>query len=129
MRTAGRCSADSRKISDDCRRCRYACRNLVSFWRSSIVAHGIETAANARRKIALSVISLAEIVYLVEKGRFIPSVYDDIQRALHDPSHVLQEAPVTVGIIDARIQLARDVAGGVRAISVSDGELVGLGAK
>jgi PIN domain nuclease of toxin-antitoxin system len=61
----------------------------------------IETAAHARRKIAISVITLAEIVYLVEKGRIRASAYNDLQEALHDPNHVLQEAPLTGEITDA----------------------------
>jgi PIN domain nuclease of toxin-antitoxin system len=61
----------------------------------------IEAAANARQKIAISVITLAEIVYLVEKGRIRASAYDDLQEALHNPNHVLQEAPLTGEITDA----------------------------
>jgi PIN domain nuclease of toxin-antitoxin system len=52
-----------------------------------------DQAANARHKIALSVISLAEVVYLVEKGRLPASAYADLQEALRDPDHVLQERP------------------------------------
>jgi len=61
----------------------------------------IEAAANSRQKIAISVITLAEIVYLVEKGRIRASAYDDLQEALHNPNHVLQEAPLTGEITDA----------------------------
>jgi len=68
---------------------------------SRSVKLAIEAAANARQKIALSVITLAEIVYLVEKGRIRASAYDDLQEALHDPNHVLQEAPLTGEITDA----------------------------
>jgi PIN domain nuclease of toxin-antitoxin system len=57
--------------------------------------------ANHRHKIALSVISLAEIVHLIEKGRFPVSVYDYLQRALRNPDHVLREAPLTMEIVDA----------------------------
>jgi PIN domain nuclease of toxin-antitoxin system len=66
-----------------------------------------DTAASSRRKILLSVISLAEIVYLVEKNRLLPSAYADLKRALHDPDHVLQEAPVTAEIIDAMREVPR----------------------
>jgi PIN domain nuclease of toxin-antitoxin system len=66
-----------------------------------------DTAASSRRKILLSVISLAEIVYLVEKNRLLPSAYADLKRALHDPDHVLQEAPVTAEIIDAMLEVPR----------------------
>lgn len=66
-----------------------------------------ETAVNDRHKIALSVISLAEIVYLIEKGRFAPSVYDDLEKALRNPDHVLQEAPLTSEIVDAMQHVLR----------------------
>jgi PIN domain nuclease of toxin-antitoxin system len=66
-----------------------------------------ETAAGSRRKILLSVISLVEVVYLVEKNRLPASAYADLKKALHDPDHVLQEAPVTAEIIDAMLEVAR----------------------
>jgi len=66
-----------------------------------------DAAASSRHKIVLSVISLAEVVYLVEKGRLPASAYTDLQKALHDPDHVLQEAPVTSEIIDAMLEVSR----------------------
>src|SRR3984957_183736 len=66
-----------------------------------------EAAANSRRKIALSVISLAEVVYLVEKNRLPVSAYGDLQKVVYDPNHVLQEAPVTVEIVDAMLRVPR----------------------
>jgi len=64
----------------------------------------IDAAAGSRRKIVLSVISLAEVV---EKNRLPASAYADLQAALRDPDHVLQEAPVTVEIIDAMLEVPR----------------------
>jgi len=55
----------------------------------------------------LSVISLAEVVYLVEKNRLPGSAYADLQTVLRDPDHVLQEAPVTAEIIDAMLEVPR----------------------
>jgi PIN domain nuclease of toxin-antitoxin system len=66
-----------------------------------------DAAALSRRKIALSAISLAEVVYLVEKGRLLASAYIDLQNALHDPDHVLQEAPVTSEIVDSMMGVPR----------------------
>jgi len=66
-----------------------------------------DSAATSRRKIVLSVISLAEVVYLVEKNRLPPTAYTDLQTALRDPDHVLQEAPVTAEIIDAMLEVPR----------------------
>jgi len=46
-------------------------------------------------------------VYLVEKNRLSVAVYADLKKALHDPGHVLQEAPVTAEIIDAMLEVPR----------------------
>jgi PIN domain nuclease of toxin-antitoxin system len=53
------------------------------------------------------VISLAEIVYLVEKGRLPRVAYEALHAALHDPNHVLQEAAVTGEIVDAMRRVSR----------------------
>jgi PIN domain nuclease of toxin-antitoxin system len=74
---------------------------------SASAKSAFDTAASHRRKIVLSVISLAEVVYLVEKGRLPASAYSDLRKALHDPDHVLQEAPVTSEIIDAMLSFQR----------------------
>jgi PIN domain nuclease of toxin-antitoxin system len=66
-----------------------------------------DAAASSRQKIVLSVISLAEVVYLVEKNRLPTSAYADLKTALYDPDHVLQEAPVTAEIIDTMVQVPR----------------------
>jgi PIN domain nuclease of toxin-antitoxin system len=47
----------------------------------------MDNAANAGNEIVLSPISLAEIVYLVEKDRLPASAYDDLTNALWRPSH------------------------------------------
>jgi hypothetical protein len=58
--------------------------------RLSVAAEAfINEAAKARRKIAISAISLAEVVYLVEKNRLPASAYDELTQALADPEHVL----------------------------------------
>jgi PIN domain nuclease of toxin-antitoxin system len=67
----------------------------------------IDQAAAARNRIAVSSISLAEVVYLIEKNRLPPSAYDDLKLALADPDHVLKEAPFTVEIVDALRQVPR----------------------
>jgi PIN domain nuclease of toxin-antitoxin system len=74
---------------------------------SALAKSTFDAAASSRQKIALSVISLAEVVYLVEKGRLPASAYIDLQAALRDPDHVLQEAPVTAEIIDAMREVSR----------------------
>jgi PIN domain nuclease of toxin-antitoxin system len=68
----------------------------------------IDEAARVRRKIVVSSISLAEIVYLIEKKRLPASAYDDLRRVLVDPYHVLDEAAVSPGVIDAMRRIPRD---------------------
>ena len=52
-------------------------------------------------EIALSPISLAEIVYLTEKNRLPVEVYDELRKAPADPGFVIEEAPFTSAIVDA----------------------------
>ena len=65
----------------------------------------IDEAAIGRNRIAVSSISLAEIVYLIEKNRLPSSAYDDLKLALADPDHVLKEAAFTIEIVDALRQV------------------------
>ena len=67
----------------------------------------IAEAANARKKIAISSISLAEIVYLVEKTRLPVAAYDELAKALADPEHVFAEAGFTVAIVQSMRQVSR----------------------
>src|ERR1700677_4146032 len=65
----------------------------------------INEAATARRKIAISTISLAEVVYLIEKNRLPPSAYDELTQALADPEHVFTEAVLSAAIVQAMRQV------------------------
>jgi PIN domain nuclease of toxin-antitoxin system len=67
----------------------------------------IDEAAKARRKIAISSISLAEVVYLIEKNRLPPSAYDELTQALADPEHVFAEAAFTTAVVQAMRQVSR----------------------
>jgi len=67
----------------------------------------MDDAAGAGHDIVLSPISLAEIVYLVEKGRLPASAYDELRQALDDPDFVLEEAPVTGEVVEAMRQVPR----------------------
>jgi PIN domain nuclease of toxin-antitoxin system len=78
--------------------------------RLSVVARAfLDEAAAARHKILVSPISLAEVVYLVEKNRLPAAAYEDLKKALNNPNHVLQEAPLTAGVVEALRQVPRDV--------------------
>jgi PIN domain nuclease of toxin-antitoxin system len=67
----------------------------------------IEQAASARQKIAVSSISLAELVYLVEKGRLAESAYAELAQALADPEHVFAEAAFTAAIVESMRKVPR----------------------
>ncbi|MGA9474470.1 MAG: PIN domain-containing protein [Terriglobales bacterium] len=67
----------------------------------------INEAASARRKIAISTISLAEVVYLVEKNRLPSSAYDELTQALADPEHVFTEAVISAAVVQAMRQVSR----------------------
>jgi PIN domain nuclease of toxin-antitoxin system len=61
----------------------------------------IDNATAARHEIAVSSISLVEVVYLIEKGRVPPTAYEDIAQALAGPEHVFVEAPLSGAIANA----------------------------
>jgi PIN domain nuclease of toxin-antitoxin system len=67
----------------------------------------MDGAAEAGHDIALSPISLADIVYLVERNRLVQSAYEDLETALSDPSYVIQESPLTTAVVDALRQVPR----------------------
>ncbi len=74
---------------------------------SSAAGAFINQAAIARRKIAISTISLAEVVYLVEKNRLPLSAYEELAQVLADPEHVFTEAVFTAAIVHAMRQVSR----------------------
>ena len=55
----------------------------------------MEDAIATGDKIAISAVSLVELVYLVEKGRLPQGAYDDLRSAVTDPNHVFTEAVVS----------------------------------
>ena len=67
----------------------------------------MDDAADAGHDIALSAISLAEIVYLIEKNRLPVAAYDDLKIALADPDYVIEEAPFTGEVVEAMRQVPR----------------------
>lgn len=67
----------------------------------------IDQAASAGRKVVLSVISLAEIPYLIEKSGLPFSAYEKLRQALGVVDYVIDEAPITTGIVEAMRQVPR----------------------
>jgi PIN domain nuclease of toxin-antitoxin system len=74
---------------------------------SNIAGDFIERAAAAGSAVVVSSISLAEIVYLIEKQRLSPNVYTDLRTALKDPEHVFKEVACTGEIVDAMRHVSR----------------------
>jgi PIN domain nuclease of toxin-antitoxin system len=68
----------------------------------------IQDAADNGHDIVLSPISLAEIVYLVEKGRLPASAYRELRQALNDSDFVLREAPFTGEVVETMRQVPRE---------------------
>ena len=68
----------------------------------------IDQAATDGHRIAISSISLAEIVYLIEKARIPVNVYTELKTALADPEHVFKEAAFTSEVVEAMRQVPRD---------------------
>ncbi len=75
---------------------------------SSTAKDKIETAAAQGHHIGVSAISLAEIVYLVEKSRIAPDTLTRLQHTLRHPGEVLTEVPVDGQVIDYMQSLPRD---------------------
>jgi PIN domain nuclease of toxin-antitoxin system len=57
--------------------------------------------------IGISAISLAEMVYLIEKERISVSALDDVLAATADPKNVLQQVPLDDGIVMKMRQIPR----------------------
>ena len=74
---------------------------------SSRARRHIEAAAARQHKIAVSSITLVEIVYLVEKKRLPETAYEELNAALTNPFHVFTEAVLDVHVVAAMRQVAR----------------------
>jgi PIN domain nuclease of toxin-antitoxin system len=67
----------------------------------------MDDAAVSGHGIAVSSISLAEIIYLVEKNRLPASACHDLKSALANPDYVIEEAPFNIEIVDAMRRIPR----------------------
>jgi PIN domain nuclease of toxin-antitoxin system len=67
----------------------------------------MDEAAEAGSGIVISPISLAEIVYLVEKNRLPASAYEELKNALADPEYVIEEGPFNGEIVEAMLKVSR----------------------
>jgi PIN domain nuclease of toxin-antitoxin system len=67
----------------------------------------LDHAASSGYRVAISSISLAELVYLIEKKRLPAHVYPDLEAALDDPAHLFTETPCTRKVSRAMRQIPR----------------------
>lgn len=67
-----------------------------------------EDAARKGEQIAISVITLVEIVYLVEKGRIPAGRFTQLMTALDDPESLLVEVALTPAIARTLSRVDRD---------------------
>jgi PIN domain nuclease of toxin-antitoxin system len=74
---------------------------------SAAAGEFIEQAAAAGNRIGVSSISLAKIIYLIEKNRVAANVYADVKAALADPEHVFEESVLTGEVVDVMRQVSR----------------------
>jgi PIN domain nuclease of toxin-antitoxin system len=74
---------------------------------SSVAELFIDETAHKRNKIAISSISLGEMVYLVEKQRIPVSAFESLLQALADPEHVFTEAFFTSAVVRSMQHISR----------------------
>jgi PIN domain nuclease of toxin-antitoxin system len=60
------------------------------------------------RKVLVSAITLAEMVYLVEKRRIAEEVHNRLCGSLAAPEHILAEAPLTAAIAESMRWIPRE---------------------
>jgi PIN domain nuclease of toxin-antitoxin system len=68
----------------------------------------MDECASAGNAIGLSPVSLAEIVYLVEKNRLPRAAYDELKSAIADVNYVIEEAPFNARVVEAMQRVARE---------------------
>jgi PIN domain nuclease of toxin-antitoxin system len=74
---------------------------------SRLAGDFIDRAALEGRNIAVSSISLAEVVYLVEKKRLPMAAYDVLRDALSDPIHAFVEMTFSAVAVEAMWNVSR----------------------
>lgn len=75
---------------------------------SHVAQTTFEEAAAAGDQIAFSAITLAEIVYLSEKGRIAPATFDRLLKAMAEERTVLSEIPFDRSIAQALSTVKRE---------------------
>lgn len=74
---------------------------------SRVAADFMDRSAAEGHQIAVSSVTLAEIVYLIEKGKIPANTYQALREAIADPEHLFKEAHLTADIVDAMCRIPR----------------------
>ena len=74
---------------------------------SGVAREFIDRSAANREKVAVSTITLAEVVCLIEKRRIQEIVFGGLIEALRRPNGVLLGAPVDEGVVERMRQVSR----------------------
>jgi PIN domain nuclease of toxin-antitoxin system len=74
---------------------------------SPVAKSVIDHAAARGRQIGISSVTLAELVYLIEKNRLPAHVYGGLEAALDDPLHAFIEVPCTKTVVRAMRAIPR----------------------
>lgn len=75
---------------------------------SASARSAFDQAASEGRKVLVSAMTFAEMVYLVEKRLIPQEVYNRLCGALADPDHVLSETPLTGTIAESMRRVPRE---------------------
>jgi PIN domain nuclease of toxin-antitoxin system len=67
----------------------------------------IDRAINNGNKIAVSSITLAEVVYLIEKGRLPAVAYSELLHVMTDPGHVFAECAFSTEVVQSMRMVSR----------------------
>jgi PIN domain nuclease of toxin-antitoxin system len=74
---------------------------------SPVARELIDRSAAKRLKVAVSAITLAEVVYLTEKRRIREGVFEALLEAVRRPHGVLQGVPVDEAVVERMQQVGR----------------------
>ena len=68
----------------------------------------IESSAKRRQPVFVSAITLVEIIYLVERGRVLPDIYDRLVSELNQDDSVLFPVAVDADVVEKLRKIPRD---------------------
>ena len=68
----------------------------------------IESSEKRRQPVFVSAITLVEIIYLVERGRVLPDIYDRLVSELNQDDSVLFPAAVDADVVEKLRKIPRD---------------------